>query len=73
MPEELVMEAGRSDREAARDDLSEIMPLHEAERALAKKTMEAVGHNKTKAADLLGISRKKLYKILGDDTRQKRK
>ena len=71
LPEDLVMEAGQSDDEADRDDPPEIMSLHEAERALAKKTMEAVGYNKTEAASLLGISRKKLYRILGDDTRRK--
>ena len=71
LPEKLVMEAGQTDREVVRDDLSEIMPLHEAERALVKKTMEATGYNKTKAASFLGISRKKLYKILGNDIHRK--
>lgn len=38
--------------------------LQELEKEAVRRMLEAVGNNKTKAASLLGISRKKLYKIL---------
>lgn len=41
-----------------------ITPLRDAERVLAFRALEAAGQNKSKAADMLGISRKKLYKLI---------
>jgi len=48
-------------------DPSELMSLHDVERALALKALVAAGRNKSKAANLLGISRKKLYKLLNEE------
>ncbi len=41
-----------------------VTPLRDSEYALAQRAMEVADHNKTKAANMLGISRKKLYKLL---------
>jgi len=41
-------------------------PLQEMERQAVRQALKAAGNNKTKAATQLGISRKKLYKILGE-------
>jgi DNA-binding NtrC family response regulator len=66
LPEELTS----SSRETAVVDNGDVtlMPLQEAERALALRAMQAAGQNKSKAANLLGISRKKLYRLLGEET-----
>jgi transcriptional regulator with PAS, ATPase and Fis domain len=49
-------------------DLSKIMSLRRAETELARRALEVAANNKSKAANLLGISRKKLYKLLNEDT-----
>jgi two-component system response regulator HydG len=48
----------------ASDDPSELVPLEEVERRYIARVMEAVGGNKTAAARLLGIDRKRLYRML---------
>ncbi|MEK7316255.1 MAG: sigma-54 dependent transcriptional regulator [Candidatus Eisenbacteria bacterium] len=53
---------------AAARDQGELaaMPLHEAERTLALRALDMADQNKSKAANMLGISRKKLYRLLRD-------
>jgi two-component system response regulator HydG len=46
------------------DDPSELVPLEEVERRYIVRVMEAVGGNKTAAARILGIERKRLYRML---------
>ena len=46
------------------DDPSELVPLEEVERRYIARVMEAVGFNKTAAARILGIERKRLYRML---------
>ena len=48
----------------ASDDPSELVPLEEVERRYILRVMEAVGGNKTLAAQTLGIDRKTLYRKL---------
>jgi len=55
----------------ASDDPSELVPLEEVERRYILRVMEAVGGNKTIAAQVLGVGRKTLYRkldLLGFDT-----
>jgi two-component system, NtrC family, response regulator AtoC len=46
------------------DDPSELVPLEEVERRYILRVVEAVGDNKTLAAQVLGIGRKTLYRKL---------
>jgi two-component system, NtrC family, response regulator AtoC len=46
------------------DDPAELVPLEEVERRYILRVMEAVGGNKTLAAQVLGIGRKTLYRKL---------
>jgi two-component system response regulator HydG len=46
------------------DDPSELVPLEEVERRYIARVMEAVSANKTAAARILGIDRKRLYRML---------
>ena len=48
----------------ASDDPSELVPLEEVERRYILRVMEAVGGNKTLAAQVLGMGRKTLYRKL---------
>jgi two-component system response regulator HydG len=48
----------------ASDDPSELVPLEEVERRYILRVMEAVGGNKTLAAQVLGLDRKTLYRKL---------
>jgi len=48
----------------ASDDPSELVPLEEVERRYILRVVEAVGDNKTLAAQVLGIGRKTLYRKL---------
>jgi two-component system, NtrC family, response regulator AtoC len=48
----------------ASDDPSELVPLEEVERRYILRVMEAVGGNKTEAAQRLGLGRKTLYRKL---------
>jgi len=48
----------------ASDDPSELVPLEEVERRYLARVMEAVSGNKTAAARILGIERKRLYRML---------
>ena len=54
----------RSRVPSAPDDLSELVPLAEVERRYVLRVLEAVGGNKTSAAQMLGVSRKTLYRKL---------
>ncbi len=67
LPSQMVIQAQRAAEEIAQADVADVIPLHDVERALAIRALQAAGYNKSKAASLLGISRKKLYKLLGDD------
>jgi DNA-binding NtrC family response regulator len=46
------------------DDLSELVPMEEVERRYVLRVLEAVGGNKTMAAEVLGFDRKTLYRKL---------
>ena len=46
------------------DPLSNFVPLDEIERRHILKVMDAVGGNKTMAAQILGLDRKTLYRKL---------
>ena len=46
------------------DDPSELVPLEEIERRYIARVMEVVAGNKTAAARVLGIDRKRLYRML---------
>ena len=48
----------------ASDDPSELVPLEEVERRYILRVLEAVGGNKTLAAQILGLDRKTLYRKL---------
>jgi two-component system response regulator HydG len=48
----------------ATDDPSELVPLSEVERRYILRVLEAVGGNKTSAAQILGVTRKTLYRKL---------
>jgi transcriptional regulator with PAS, ATPase and Fis domain len=48
----------------ARDE--ELLPLHEAERRYSYRVLERTQGNKRQAAEILGISRSTLYRLLGD-------
>src|SRR5262249_6215390 len=48
----------------ATDDPSELVPLEAVERRYILRVLEAVGDNKTLAAQVLGIGRKTLYRKL---------
>jgi two-component system response regulator HydG len=54
----------RSHVVVAADDPSELIPLEEVERRYVLRVMEAVGGNKTLAAQVLGLDRKTLYRKL---------
>ena len=48
----------------ASDDPSELVPMEEVERRYVMRVLEAVGGNKTLAAQILGFDRKTLYRKL---------
>ena len=48
----------------AADDPTELVPLEEVERRYILRVLEAVGGNKTLAAQVLGLDRKTLYRKL---------
>ena len=48
----------------ASDDPAELVPLEEVERRYILRVLEAVGGNKTQAAQVLGLDRKTLYRKL---------
>jgi two-component system response regulator HydG len=48
----------------ASDDPSELVPLDEVEKRYILRVLEAVGGNKTMAAQVLGLDRKTLYRKL---------
>jgi len=48
----------------AADDPSELVPLSQVERRYVLKVLEAAGGNKSQAAEILGITRKTLYRKL---------
>jgi two-component system response regulator HydG len=61
---EKVRDYRRSHVLVASDDPSELVPLEEVERRYVARVMEAVRGNKTAAARILGIDRKRLYRML---------
>jgi two-component system response regulator HydG len=48
----------------ASDDPTELVPMEEVERRYVRRVMEAVAGNKTAAARILGMDRKRLYRML---------
>jgi two-component system response regulator HydG len=48
----------------AGDDPSDLAPLEQVERRYVARVMDAVGQNKSAAARVLGIDRKRLYRML---------
>jgi len=65
LPEGLMRSAKSSVVAREKDELAS-MPLHDAERMLALRALDMADQNKSKAASILGISRKKLYRLLRD-------
>jgi len=61
---EKIRSYSRSHIVVAGDDPSELLRLEEVERRYILRVMEAVGNNKTLAAQVLGIGRKTLYRKL---------
>jgi two-component system response regulator HydG len=61
---EKIRDYRRSHVLVASDDPSELVPLEEVERRYIARVMEAVGGNKTAASRVLGIDRKRLYRML---------
>jgi two-component system response regulator HydG len=61
---EKIRDYRRSHVLVASDDPSELVPLEEVERRYIARVMEAVNGNKTAAARILGIDRKRLYRML---------
>jgi two-component system response regulator HydG len=61
---EKVRDYQRSHVLVSSDDPSELAPLEEVERRYIARVMEAVDGNKTAAARVLGIERKRLYRML---------
>jgi len=61
---EKIRDYRRSHVLVASDDPSELVPLEEVERRYVARVVEAVGGNKTAAARILGIDRKRLYRML---------
>ncbi|MGD0678229.1 MAG: sigma-54 dependent transcriptional regulator [Polyangiaceae bacterium] len=61
---EKIRDYHRSHVLVASDDPSELVPLEQVERRYIARVMEAVGGNKTAAARILGIERKRLYRML---------
>ncbi len=59
---EKIRDYRRSHVIVASDDPSELVPMEEVERRYVTRVMEAVGNNKTAAARILGIDRKRLYR-----------
>ena len=59
-----IREYGRSQVVIASDDPAEIVPLEVVERRYIARVMDAVGGNKTLAAQKLGLDRKTLYRKL---------
>ena len=51
-------------RVRANDDFGDLLPLEEIERRHITRVLEAVGENKTLAAQILGLDRKTLYRKL---------
>ncbi len=66
LPKDIIAQAETSVHEEARATHPDIIPLREAESAMVQRALEAADQNKSKAAHLLGISRKKLYKLLDE-------
>jgi DNA-binding NtrC family response regulator len=61
---EKIRDYRRSHVLVASDDPSELVPLEEVERRYVARVMEAVSGNKTAASRILGIDRKRLYRML---------
>ena len=61
---EKVRDYRRSNVLVVADDASELVPMDDVERQYVLRVMEAVGHNKTAAARILGFDRKRLYRWL---------
>jgi DNA-binding NtrC family response regulator len=61
---ETVREYKRAPLLSAGENPSEILPMHEVERRYILRVLEAVGGNKTTAAQLLGFDRRTMYRKL---------
>jgi two-component system response regulator HydG len=61
---EKIRDYRRSHVIVASDDPSELVPLEEVERRYLARVMEVVSGNKTAAARILGVDRKRLYRML---------
>jgi DNA-binding NtrC family response regulator len=61
---ETVREYKRTPLLPSGEDASEILPMHEVEKRYILRVLEAVGGNKTTAAQLLGFDRRTMYRKL---------
>jgi DNA-binding NtrC family response regulator len=51
----------------ATDDVSEVLTIDELERRYIRRVLKLVGGNKSRAADVLGLDRRTLYRRLDRD------
>ena len=63
---ERIRDHARRDVLVASDNPCELVTLEEVERRYARRVLEAVGGNKARAARILGVDRKTLYRKLGE-------
>jgi DNA-binding NtrC family response regulator len=56
----------KGERQLIEDGIERLLPLEELERGYIKRMLEKTGGNKYRAAQILGIDRKTLYRKLGE-------
>jgi DNA-binding NtrC family response regulator len=64
LPSRIIEYVDTSGTAASKDEDEAVSTLHETEKALLLRALRVAGGNKTRAAQLLGISRPRLYKMI---------